>query len=174
MVRKTGKKGYATRKVKNRDKPVENKSDSKTTIGEFEFLFDDDEKLQERYKQTWDEYNKTLPNFPMPKKVSKIDARSFVYGKDNINLATIEYVFTRTNDLKGDVQSLLHKNTIVEDITKGLKQDTIKKYINQAMREFKKIEKSNPHKKGITGILNAKDTRYNYVYYQNHPQESKS
>ena len=174
MVRKTGRTGHARRKAKNRDKPIQKPKDTKTTIGEFEFLFDDDEKLQERYKATWDEYNKTLPNFPMPKKVGKIDARSFVYGKDNQNLATIEYVFTRTNDLKGDVEGLLHKNTIVQDITKGLKQETIKKYINHAMREFERIEKSNPHKIGITGILDSKNTRYNYVYYKDHPKQATS
>lgn len=171
MVRKTGNVGNAKRKGKQRDKKTLKQKDTKTTIGEFNFMFDDDEQLQDRYKATWEEYNKTLPNFPMPKKVSKIDARAFVYGKDNKNLATIEYVFTRTNDDKGDSKDAKHKNTIIEDITENLQQETIKKYINYVMKKFRRIEKSNPHKNGIVGILNANETRYNYVYYQDHPSQ---
>lgn len=172
MVRKTGNVGNAKRKGKQRDKKIDKQKDTKSTIGEFNFSFDDDEQLQDRYKATWEEYNKTLPNFPMPKKVSKIDARAFVYGKDNKNLATIEYVFTRTNDDKGDSKNDMHKNTLIEDITKNLQQETIKKYINYVMKQFKRIESSNPHKNGIVGILNANETRYNYVYYEDHPSQN--
>lgn len=173
MVRKTGKTGYARRKARNKKKDIQKQKDS-TSIGEFNFRFED-EQLQQRYKATWEEYNKVLPEFPMPKQVGLIDARSLVYGKNKKDLDKIKEVFTRTDDLKGDVESLHHKNTVIDDVKKSIRQTDINNYVKNIKKKFDRIEQSNPHKIGKFNIYeNPKDVRYNYVYYKDHPKQRTS
>ena len=107
MVRKTGRTGHARRKARNKKKDIQKQKDS-TSIGEFNFRFED-EQLQQRYKAAWEEYNKVLPNFPMPKEVGYIQAVSLVRGKQKKNLDDVKNVFTRTDDLKGDVKHYITK-----------------------------------------------------------------
>lgn len=174
MVRKTGRKGTATRKAKSRIKPKETKSDYKSSLGEFNFQFED-EQLQKRFQSAWEEYNKVLPKFPMPKSVGYIEAKSLVSGKNKNKLDKIKDVYSRDDDLKGDVESLHHKNTVLDDISKSITQKSINNYITQIQKKFKRIEQSRPHKTSSFNIYsNPQDVRYNYVYYADHGKTKQS
>lgn len=173
MVRKTGRTGHARRKARNKKKDIQKQKDS-TSIGEFNFRFED-EQLQQRYKTAWEEYNKVLPNFPMPKEVGYIQAVSLVRGKQKKNLDDVKNVFTRTDDLKGDVEALHHKNTVIDDVKKSIQEKSVDNYITDIKKKFKRIGGSNPHKRSIIDIINdPKNTRYNYVYYKDHPKQRTS
>lgn len=170
MVRKTGRTGNARRKARNKRDKIQKQKDSSTSIGEFNFQFED-ERLQQQYKALWEEYNKVLPDFPMPKSVGYIEARGFVSGKTKKKLDNIKHVFTRTDDLKGDVEALHHKNTVLDDIKKSINQTDMNNYIKNINKKFDRIEQSNPHIMSKINILNTNKTRYNYVYYQDHPRQ---
>lgn len=168
MVKKTGNTGNATRKARTKEKPKVNKqSDEKISKSEFNFQFDD-ERLQQQYIRAWKNYEKVLPNFPQPKSVGYIDAVSLTRGKNKDKLEDIKNVFTRNNgeDTKGDSEGIHHRNTIIEDIKKSIKQTDINSYIKKVDNDFKQIEKSAKKKGVIFDIYeNPSDVRWNYVYY---------
>lgn len=168
MVRKTGNTGNAKRKARTKEKPKVNKqSDEKISKSEFNFQFDD-ERLQQQYISAWKNYEKVLPNLPQPKSVGYIDAVSLTRGKNKDKLEDIKNVFTRNNgeDTKGDSEGIHHRNTIIEDIKKSIKQTDINNYIKKVDTEFKQVEESAKNK-GITFDIyeNPSQVRWNYVYY---------
>lgn len=171
MVRKTGRTGNARRKARTKEKPKVNKqSDLKVSQGEFNFQFDD-ERLQQQYMSAWKNYEKVLPNFPKPKSVGYIDAVSLTRGKNKDSLEDIKNVFTRNNgeDTKGDSEGIHHRNTVIEEIKKSIKQTDINSYIRKVDKEFKKVKESAKKKGVIFDIYeNPSQVRWNYVYYKDH------
>lgn len=171
MVRKTGRTGNARRKARTKEKPKVNKqSDLKVSQGEFNFQFDD-ERLQQQYMSAWKNYEKVLPNFPKPKSVGYIDAVSLTRGKNKDSLEDIKNVFTRNNgeDTKGDSEGIHHRNTVIEEIKKSIKQTDINSYIRKVDKEFKKVQESAKKKGVIFDIYeNPSQVRWNYVYYKDH------
>lgn len=171
MVRKTGRTGNARRKARTKEKPKVNKqSDLKVSQGEFNFQFDD-ERLQKQYMSAWKNYEKVLPNFPKPKSVGYIDAVSLTRGKNKDSLEDIKNVFTRNNgeDTKGDSEGIHHRNTVIEEIKKSIKQTDINSYIRKVDKEFKKVQESAKKKGVIFDIYeNPSQVRWNYVYYKDH------
>lgn len=171
MVRKTGRTGNARRKARTKEKTKVNKqSDLKVSQGEFNFQFDD-ERLQQQYMSAWKNYEKVLPNFPKPKSVGYIDAVSLTRGKNKDSLEDIKNVFTRNNgeDTKGDSEGIHHRNTVIEEIKKSIKQTDINSYIRKVDKEFKKVQESAKKKGVIFDIYeNPSQVRWNYVYYKDH------
>lgn len=177
MVRKTGRTGNARRKARTKEKPkVQKQSDLKASIGEFNFQFDD-ERLQQQYINAWKQYEKVLPNFPKPKSVGRIDAISLTRGKNKDKLDDIKEVFTRNNgeDTKGDSEGIHHRNTVIEDIKKSIKQTDINNYVKKVRKEFKDVEKSASKKGKDFDIYNQPNkVRWNYVYYKDHPKNNQT
>lgn len=177
MVRKTGRTGNARRKARTKEKPkVQKQSDLKVSSGDFNFQFDD-ERLQQQYINAWKQYEKVLPNFPKPKSVGRIDAISLTRGKNKDKLDDIKEVFTRNNgeDTKGDSEGIHHRNTVIEDIKKSIKQTDINNYVKKVRKEFKDVEKSASKKGKDFDIYNQPNkVRWNYVYYKDHPKNNQT
>lgn len=177
MVRKTGRTGNARRKARTKEKPkVQKQSDLKVSSGDFNFQFDD-ERLQQQYINAWKQYEKVLPNFPKPKSVGRIDAISLTRGKNKDKLDDIKDVFTRNNgeDTKGDSEGIHHRNTVIEDIKKSIKQTDINNYVKKVRKEFKDVEKSASKKGKDFDIYNQPNkVRWNYVYYKDHPKNNQT
>lgn len=177
MVRKTGRTGNARRKARTKEKPkVQKQSDLKVSSGDFNFQFDD-ERLQQQYINAWKQYEKVLPNFPKPKSVGRIDAISLTRGKNKDKLDDIKEVFTRNNgeDTKGDSEGIHHRNTVIEDIKKSIKQTDINNYVKKVRKEFKEVEKSASKKGKDFDIYNQPNkVRWNYVYYKDHPKTNQT
>lgn len=171
MVRKTGNTGNARRKARTKEKPKVNKqSDGKVSQSEFNFQFDD-ERLQQQYISAWKNYEKVLPKFPKPKSVGLIDAISLTRGKNKDSLEDIKNVFTRNNgeDTRGDSEGIHHRNTVIEEIKKSIKQTDINSYIKKVNKEFRKVEESASKKgKKFDIFKNPTLVRWNYVYYKDH------
>ena len=177
MVRKTGRTGTARRKARTKEKPkVRKQSDSKISKGDFNFQFDD-EQLQQRYITAWKEYNKVLPNLPVPKSVGRIDAISMTRGKNQKDLNDIKEVFGRNNgeDTKGDSEGIHHRNTTIDDIKKSIKQTDINNYIKKVKKDLKDVEVSASKKgKDFDIYEQPNKVRWNYVYYKNHPKTNQT
>lgn len=176
MVRKTGRTGNARRKARTKEKPkVQKQSDLKVSSGDFNFQFDD-ERLQQQYINAWKQYEKVLPNFPKPKSVGRIDAISLTRGKNKDKLDDIKDVFTRNNgeDTKGDSEGIHHRNTIIDDIKKSIKQTDINNYIKKVRKDLKDVEASAAKKGKDFDIYNQPNkVRWNYVYYKHHPKTNQ-
>lgn len=150
----------------NKKKKQQQQNSSRYEYKGFKFATDD-EQLQERYVTAWQYYANVLPEFPKPKLVGWADAKSMTSGSNAKDLAVIENVYTRQSDLMGDVASGKHKYQLFDDLGQDLKSKTINNYIKDVYKFFSRIEKTTGSK-----ILNASDTRYNIVYYIDHPDVS--
>lgn len=174
MVRKTGRTGNARRRARTKEKPkLRKQKDLKVSNGEFNFQFDD-ERLQQQYMSAWKNYEKVLPNFPKPKSVGYIDAVSLTRGKNKDKLDDIKEVFTRNNgeDTKGDSEGIHHRNTIINDIKKSIKQTDINNYIKKVRKDLKEVEESAEKKgKHFDIYTQPNKVRWNYVYYKQHSKK---
>lgn len=174
MVRKTGRIGNARRRARTKEKPkLQKQKDLKVSSGEFNFQFDD-ERLQQQYISAWKNYEKVLPNFPKPKSVGNIDAISLTRGKNKDKLDDIKDVFTRNNgeDTKGDSEGIHHRNTIINDIKKSIKQTDINNYIKKVRKDLKEVEESAEKKgKSFDIYTQPNKVRWNYVYYKHHSKK---
>lgn len=131
----------------------------------FVFLFDDEE-LQKEYIHEYNHFNnlfveKGKVKLPKPKKISYIDAKSLVSGKNQEKLTEIENVYKQL-DYDWEQKGNMHKRHLFQEAVKDNDgSQEISHFIKSTQELFEELEEATK----VDSIVNKKQVKYNVVYY---------
>lgn len=131
----------------------------------FVFLFDD-EALQKEYIHEYNHFNQTFVSkgkvsLPKPKKVTYIDAKSLVSGKNQEKLTEIENVYKQL-DYDWEQKGNMHKRHLFQEAVKDNDgSQEISHFIKSTQELFEELEEATK----VDSIVNKKQVKYNVVYY---------
>ena len=131
----------------------------------FVFLFDDEE-LQKEYIHEYNYFNnlfveKGKVKLPRPKKISYIDAKSLVSGKNQENLTNIENVYKQL-DYDWEEKGNMHKRHLFQE---AVKENDGSQEISHFIKSTEELFEELAEATNVTDIVNKKKVKYNVVYY---------
>lgn len=131
----------------------------------FVFLFDDEE-LQKEYIHEYNKFNnlfveKGKVKLPRPKKISYIDAKSLVSGKNQENLTNIENVYKQL-DYEWEEKGNMHKRHLFQE---AVKENDGSQEISHFIKSTEKLFEELAEATNVPDIVNKKKVKYNVVYY---------
>lgn len=131
----------------------------------FVFLFDDEE-LQKEYIHEYNKFNnlfveKGKVKLPRPKKISYIDAKSLVSGKNQENLTNIENVYKQL-DYDWEEKGNMHKRHLFQE---AVKENDGSQEISHFIKSTEKLFEELAEATNVPDIVNKKKVKYNVVYY---------
>ncbi len=131
----------------------------------FVFLFDDEE-LQKEYIHEYNHFNQTFVEkgrvqLPRPKKITYVDAKSLVSGKNQQLLTEIEDVYKQL-DYTWEKKGNMHKRHLFQEMVKeNSGSQEISHFINSMQKLFDVLAKETK----VNDIKNKDKVNYNIVYY---------
>lgn len=131
----------------------------------FVFLFDDVE-LQKEYIHEYNKFNnlfveKGKVKLPKPKKISYIDAKSLVSGKNQEKLTEIENVYKQL-DYDWEQKGNMHKRHLFQEAVKENDgSQEMSHFIKSTENLFEELAEATK----VADIVNKKQVKYNVVYY---------
>lgn len=131
----------------------------------FVFLFDDEE-LQKEYIHEYNKFNnlfveKGKVKLPRPKKISYIDAKSLVSGKNQEKLTEIENVYKQL-DYDWEEKGNMHKRHLFQE---AVKENDGSQEISHFIKSTEKLFEELAEATKVSDIVNKKQVKYNVVYY---------
>lgn len=131
----------------------------------FVFLFDD-EALQKEYIHEYNHFNdlfvsKGKVKLPRPKKISYIDAKSLVSGKNQENLTNIENVYKQL-DYDWEQKGNMHKRHLFQE---AVKENDGSQEMSHFIKSTQKLFEELAEATNVPDIENQKRVKYNVVYY---------
>lgn len=131
----------------------------------FVFLFDD-EQLQKEYIHEYNYFNnlfveKGKVKLPQPKKISYIDAKSLVSGKNQEKLTEIENVYKQL-DYDWEQKGNMHKRHLFQE---AVKENDGSQEMSHFIKSTKKLFEELAKATNVPDIANQKRVKYNVVYY---------
>lgn len=131
----------------------------------FVFLFDDEE-LQKEYIHEYNHFNdlfveKGKVKLPQPKKISYIDAKSLVSGKNQEKLTEIENVYKQL-DYDWEQKGNMHKRHLFQE---AVKENDGSQEISHFIKSTEKLFDELAEATNVPDIVNKKRVKYNVVYY---------
>lgn len=131
----------------------------------FVFLFDDEE-LQKEYIHEYNHFNdlfveKGKVKLPQPKKISYIDAKSLVSGKNQEKLTEIENVYKQL-DYDWESKGNMHKRHLFQE---AVKENDGSQEISHFIKSTEKLFEELAEATNVPDIVNKKRVKYNVVYY---------
>lgn len=131
----------------------------------FVFLFDDEE-LQKEYIHEYNYFNnlfvsKGKVKLPQPKKISYIDAKSLVSGKNQEKLTEIENVYKQL-DYDWEQKGNMHKRHLFQE---AVKENDGSQEMSHFIKSTEKLFEELAEATNVPDITNKKRVKYNVVYY---------
>lgn len=131
----------------------------------FVFLFDDEE-LQKEYIHEYNKFNnlfveKGKVKLPQPKKISYIDAKSLVSGKNQEKLTEIENVYKQL-DYDWEQKGNMHKRHLFQE---AVKENDGSQEMSHFIKSTEKLFEELAEATNVPDIVNKKRVKYNVVYY---------
>lgn len=131
----------------------------------FVFLFDDEE-LQKEYIHEYNKFNnlfveKGKVKLPQPKKISYIDAKSLVSGKNQEKLTEIENVYKQL-DYDWEQKGNMHKRHLFQE---AVKENDGSQEMSHFIKSTEKLFEELAEATNVQDIANKKRVKYNVVYY---------
>lgn len=131
----------------------------------FVFLFDDEE-LQKEYIHEYNKFNnlfveKGKVKLPQPKKISYIDAKSLVSGKNQEKLTEIENVYKQL-DYDWEQKGNMHKRHLFQE---AVKENDGSQEMSHFIKSTEKLFEELAEATNVPDISNKKRVKYNVVYY---------
>lgn len=131
----------------------------------FVFLFDDEE-LQKEYIHEYNKFNnlfveKGKVKLPQPKKISYIDAKSLVSGKNQEKLTEIENVYKQL-DYDWEQKGNMHKRHLFQE---AVKENDGSQEMSHFIKSTEKLFEELAEATNVQDIVNKKKVKYNVVYY---------
>lgn len=131
----------------------------------FTFLFDDEE-LQKEYIHEYNYFNnlfveKGKVKLPKPKKITYIDAKSLVSGKNQEKLTNIENVYKQL-DYDWEEKGNMHKRHLFQE---SVKENDGSQEISHFIKSTESLFEELAEATKVADIVNKKQVRYNVVYY---------
>ena len=131
----------------------------------FVFLFDDEE-LQKEYIHEYNHFNdlfvsKGKVKLPQPEKISYIDAKSLVSGKNQEKLTSIENVYKQL-DYDWEQKGNMHKRHLFQE---AVKENDGSQEMSHFIKSTEKLFEELAEATNVPDIANKKRVKYNVVYY---------
>lgn len=131
----------------------------------FVFLFDDEE-LQKEYIHEYNKFNnlfveKGKVKLPQPKKISYIDAKSLVSGKNQEKLTDIENIYKQL-DYDWEQKGNMHKRHLFQE---AVKENDGSQEMSHFIKSTEKLFEELAEATNVPDIENKKRVKYNVVYY---------
>lgn len=162
-----GNKGNKSNRIARSDAFRQSTTKNQSTYERdgFVFLFDD-EQLQKEYIHEYNKFNnlfveKGKVKLPRPKKISYIDAKSLVSGKNQEKLTEIENVYKQL-DYDWEEKGNMHKRHLFQE---AVKENDGSQEISHFIKSTEKLFEELAEATNVPDIVNKKKVKYNVVYY---------
>lgn len=131
----------------------------------FTFLFDD-EALQKEYIHEYNHFNSTFVEkgrvqLPKPQKISYIDAKSLVSGKNQEQLTEIEDIYKQL-DYTWEAKGNMHKRHLFQE---AVKENAGSQEISHFIKSMNRLFDNLAEVSKLNDIKNKDKVNYNIVYY---------